>query len=148
MIEPVVPPQTPLQERIHGPLPVRFIPRTTDPEIIYGFAVVGDAGRVTDRDDYIWGRVSESLPWVATQGVTAHWLRHTTLTWVERTFSYAVARTFAGHRGKNSGTTDTYVKSYLDEVAAALAVLTGEPHPLARGVGHPAATVELGHRTI
>ncbi|WP_194829605.1 hypothetical protein [Nocardia sp. XZ_19_231] len=28
---------------------MRFIPRTTDPEIIYGFAVVGDAGRVTDR---------------------------------------------------------------------------------------------------
>ncbi len=58
----------------------------------------------------------------------------------ERTFSYAVARAFAGHRGKSSGTTDTYVKSHLHEVAAALAVLTGEPHPLARGVGHPAAT--------
>ncbi|GGN90676.1 hypothetical protein GCM10011610_49970 [Nocardia rhizosphaerihabitans] len=94
----------------------------------------------TRRYDYIWGRISESLPWVATQGVTAHWLRHTTLTWVERTFSYAVARAFAGHRGKSSGTTDTYVKSHLQEVAAALAVLTGEPHPLARGVGHPAAT--------
>ncbi|GGN90683.1 AbrB/MazE/SpoVT family DNA-binding domain-containing protein [Nocardia rhizosphaerihabitans] len=49
MIEPIIPPQTPLQERIHAPLPMRFIPRTTDPEIIYGFAVVGDAGRVTDR---------------------------------------------------------------------------------------------------
>ncbi|WP_328402260.1 hypothetical protein [Nocardia sp. NBC_00403] len=49
MIEPVIPPQTPLQERIHGPLPVRFIPRATDPEIIYGIAVVGDAGRVADR---------------------------------------------------------------------------------------------------
>ncbi|MGW6426543.1 hypothetical protein ACWF82_28050 [Nocardia sp. NPDC055053] len=49
MIEPVIPPRTPLQERIHGPLPVRFIRHTTDPEIIYGFAVVGDAGRVTDR---------------------------------------------------------------------------------------------------
>lgn len=94
----------------------------------------------TRRYDYIWGRISESLPWVATQGVTAHWLRHTTLTWVERTFSYAVARAFAGHRGKSSGTTDTYVKSHLQEVAAALAVLTGEPHPLARGAGHPAAT--------
>ncbi len=89
------------------------------------------------RYDYIWSRVGASLPWVATQGVTAHWLRHTTLTWVERTFSYAVARTFAGHRGKSSGTTDTYVKSDLHEVAAALTVLTGEPHPLARGIGHP-----------
>lgn len=26
------------------------------------------------RYDYIWGRISESPPWVATQGVTAHWL--------------------------------------------------------------------------
>ncbi len=89
------------------------------------------------RYDYIWARVGESLPWVAAQGITAHWLRHTTLTWVERTFSYAVARAFAGHHGKSSGTTDTYVKSHLHEVAAALAVLTGEPHPLARGGGHP-----------
>lgn len=41
-----------------------------------------------DTTTSIWGRISESLPSVATQGVTAHWLR--------------------------------------------LAVLTGEPHPLAR----------------
>ncbi|WP_194829616.1 hypothetical protein [Nocardia sp. XZ_19_231] len=32
------PPQTPLQERIHGLLPVRFIPRATDPEIFDGIA--------------------------------------------------------------------------------------------------------------
>ncbi len=49
MIEPVIPPQTALQERIHGPLPVRVIPRTGDPAIVYGMTVVGDAGRVTDR---------------------------------------------------------------------------------------------------
>ncbi|WP_228794549.1 hypothetical protein [Nocardia cyriacigeorgica] len=60
-----------------------------------------------------------------------HWLRHTTLTWVERTFSYAVAREVAGRRGKGDGTTTTYVKSHLQEVAAALSVLTGESHPLA-----------------
>ncbi|MGW6729632.1 tyrosine-type recombinase/integrase [Nocardia sp. NPDC055029] len=89
------------------------------------------------RYDYIWNRIGQSLPWVATQGVTTHWLRHTTLTWVERTFSYAVAQSFAGHRGKRSGTTDSYVKSQLHEVAAALAVLTGEPHPLARGTQPP-----------
>ncbi|MGY1868224.1 MULTISPECIES: tyrosine-type recombinase/integrase [Nocardia] len=82
------------------------------------------------RFDYIWNRIGETLPWVATQGITMHWLRHTTLTWVERTFSYAVAREYAGHRGKAHGTTATYVKSHLQEVAAALSVLTGEPHPL------------------
>lgn len=83
------------------------------------------------RYDHLWNRLGQELPWVATQGVTTHWLRHTTLTWVERTFSYAVAREYAGHSGKNGGTTATYVKANLHEVAAALAVLTGEPHPLA-----------------
>ncbi|WP_433620870.1 tyrosine-type recombinase/integrase [Nocardia sp. CA-120079] len=82
------------------------------------------------RFDYIWRRVGEALPWVATQGISMHWLRHTTLTWVERTFSYAVAREYAGHRGKAPGTTATYVKSHLQEVAAALSILTAEPHPL------------------
>ena len=65
------------------------------------------------------------------QQVSTHWLRHTTLTWVERTFSYAVARAYAGHSGKNDiGTTMTYVRAEVQEVAAALAALTGEPHPL------------------
>ncbi|MEV6336574.1 site-specific integrase [Nocardia vinacea] len=83
------------------------------------------------RYDNIWNRVGEVLPWVAAQGITMHWLRHTTLTWVERTFSYAVAREYAGHRGKTNGATATYVKSSLQEVAAALSIMTGEPHPLA-----------------
>ena len=38
------------------------------------------------RYDHLWTRVGRHLPWVAAQGVSAHWLRHTTLTWVERTF--------------------------------------------------------------
>lgn len=71
---------------------------------------------------------------VAAQQVSTHWLRHTTLTWVERHFGYAVARAYAGHTGRNdAGTTSTYVRADIDEVAAALAALTGEPHPLARG---------------
>ena len=83
------------------------------------------------RYDHLWHRIGLELPWVASQGVTTHWLRHTTLTWVERTFSYAVAREYAGHSGKTGGTTATYVKANLHEVAAALSVLTAEPHPLA-----------------
>lgn len=47
--------------------------------------------------------------------MTMHWLRHATLTWVERSFSCAGAREYAGHR---------------EEVAAALSVMTSEPHPL------------------
>ncbi len=84
------------------------------------------------RYDYLWTRLGKHLPWVARQGVTTHWLRHTTLTWVERNFGYGVAREYAGHTGKSdAGTTTTYVRADLHEVAAALAAMTGETHPLA-----------------
>jgi hypothetical protein len=66
--------------------------------------------------------------------VTAHWLRHTTLKWVERGFGQAVARAYAGHAetsGSETGATSIYTKAPLEEVAAALSALTGEPHPLA-----------------
>ncbi|NNH76028.1 site-specific integrase [Nocardia uniformis] len=84
------------------------------------------------RYDHLWARIGEDLPWVAVQGVTTHWLRHTTLTWVERHFGFAVARYFAGHDDKKAGSTVTYVKSNLLEIAAAVALMTGEPHPLVR----------------
>lgn len=83
------------------------------------------------RYDHLWLRLGKHLPWVATQQISTHWLRHTTLTWVERNFGYAVARAYAGHNGKSdAGTTSTYVRADLQEVAAALSTLTGEPHPL------------------
>jgi integrase/recombinase XerC len=55
------------------------------------------------------------------------------LTWIERNFGYAVAHAYAGHTdsGSETGATATYVRASLPEVAAALAALTGEPHPLA-----------------
>ena len=83
------------------------------------------------RYDHLWVRLGKHLLWVATQQVSTHWLRHTTLTWVERNFGYATARAYAGHTDNgNAGTTATYVRASLPEVAAALAALTGEPHPL------------------
>jgi site-specific recombinase XerD len=89
------------------------------------------------RYDHLWTRLGRQLPWVATQGISSHWIRHTTLTWVERNFGYAVARAYAGHAGSGSetGATATYVRASLTEVAAALAALTGEPHPLATTEG-------------
>lgn len=84
------------------------------------------------RYDHLWQRLGKHLPWVAAQQVTTHWLRHTTLTWVERNFGYAVARAYAGHTGKNdAGSTTTYVRADIQEVAVALAALTGEDHPVA-----------------
>ena len=75
---------------------------------------------------------ANDLPWVAAQGISTHWLRHTTLTWVERHFGYGIARAYAGHTD-NTGpaTTTTYIKASLQEVATALAAMTGQPHPLA-----------------
>ena len=89
----------------------------------------------TRRYDHLWARIGHHLPWVAIQGISTHWLRlrHTTLTWVERNFGYAVARAYAGHNDNTSdaGTTATYLRATLEEVPTALAALTGEPHPLA-----------------
>lgn len=61
-----------------------------------------------------------------------HWLRHSTLTWVERNLSQAVARAFAGHATSagEGGATATYVNATLQEIAQAVAALTGQPHPL------------------
>jgi integrase/recombinase XerC len=85
------------------------------------------------RYDHLWTRIGKQLPWAATQQISMHWIRHTTLTWVERNFGYAVARAYAGHTdsGGDAGATSTYVRAGVSEVAAALATLTGEPHPLA-----------------
>ena len=86
------------------------------------------------RYDGLWVRIGRHLPWARTQQVSTHWLRHTTLTWVERNFGFAVAHAYAGHTdgaGDTGSATSTYVRATLTEVATALAALTGEPHPLA-----------------
>jgi hypothetical protein len=85
------------------------------------------------RYDHLWHRIGQHLPWVATQQISIHWLRHTTLTWIERNFGYATARAYAGHTDSTGdpGSTNTYVRATLNEIAAALATLTGEPHPCA-----------------
>jgi hypothetical protein len=51
---------------------------------------------------------------------------------VERNFGIGVARAYAGHADTSSDlTTTSYIKADITEVAAALAALTREPHPLA-----------------
>lgn len=98
------------------------------------------AGSPISRGHYdtLWKRIHTTLPWTATQQVSTHWFRHTTLTWVERHFGYGVARDFAGHTDRKGGSTTTYIRSTVEETATALAALTGEPHPLARqGIGRP-----------
>ncbi|MFG1926863.1 tyrosine-type recombinase/integrase [Cryptosporangium sp. NPDC048952] len=96
------------------------------------------------RYNSLFARIGRHLPWAAAQGVSAHWLRHTTLTWVERVYGYAVAQAYAGHAEGTGGedTTLTYARAKLPEVAAALAGLVGEDHPLAEA--HPSAGSEMG----
>lgn len=38
------------------------------------------AALTSRRYDHLWKRIGEQLPWVAAQGISTHWLRHTTLT--------------------------------------------------------------------
>ncbi|VVJ21668.1 Uncharacterised protein [Amycolatopsis camponoti] len=83
------------------------------------------------RYDYLWERIGRHVTSVHTQNISTHWLRHTTLTWVERRFGYGVAHAYAGHSDSADSATVTYVKASLHDVATALAALTGEPHPLA-----------------
>ncbi len=37
------------------------------------------------RYDGLWARLGRVLPWVRTQQISMHWIRHTTLTWVQLT---------------------------------------------------------------
>lgn len=83
------------------------------------------------RYDQLWHRIGQQLPWVAAQGISAHWLCHSTLTWVERHFGYGVARAYAGHSDSTGPATTTCIKADLHAVATALAAMTGQPHPLA-----------------
>ena len=95
------------------------------------------------RYDGLWVRIGRHLPWVRTQQISTHWLRHTTLTWVERNFGFAIAHAYAGHTdgaGDTGSATSTYVRATLAEVATALAALTGEPHPLAEPEGRRSMT--------
>ncbi len=83
------------------------------------------------RYDLLWKRVKDNLPWAAKLGVSMHWPRHTTLTWVERRYGHAAARAYAGHTDTKGGSTLTCIKGVPHEVARVLAAYTREPHPLA-----------------
>jgi integrase/recombinase XerC len=91
----------------------------------------GRSGRPITRRRYntVFDRARPCLPWAERTPVSAHILRHTAITAVERHAGFAVAQAFAGHSA--SSVTGTYTRARLAEVAAAVAVLTGEAHPLA-----------------
>ncbi|WP_063131660.1 hypothetical protein [Nocardia fusca] len=49
MIAPVIPPQTPWQEQVHGPDPARRVPPVADRDVWVGVSRVAEGGRVTDK---------------------------------------------------------------------------------------------------
>jgi len=61
--------------------------------------------------------------------VSSHVLRHTAVTAIGRIAGHPVAQAFAGHTPPT--VTGRYLHATLTEVAQAVAVLTGEAHPLA-----------------
>ena len=81
------------------------------------------------RYDTIFSRARTCLDWTDRSPVSAHVLRHTAITAVGRLAGYPVAQAFAGHAPPS--VTGRYLHASVTEVAAAVAVLTGEPHPLA-----------------
>ncbi|MGA6205494.1 tyrosine-type recombinase/integrase [Nocardia testacea] len=88
---------------------------------------------ITDRRyDNLHNRFHRNLAWADAKGVTVHWLRHTTLTYVERHYGEAIARRYAAHKNTGLSATPIYTTASLPECAEALSALTGQPHPLAR----------------
>ena len=67
------------------------------------------------RFEKLWRRIGEQIPWVAEEQVSNHWLRHSTLTWVERaTSSNSIASKYAGH---GPGTvTEGYTRARKEEI--------------------------------
>lgn len=99
---------------------------------------------ITDRFyDRLFARARRHLGWDPRTPVTAHVLRHTAITRVGRIAGYPVAQAFAGHAPPT--VTGRYLHATLADVATAVAIMTGEPHPLAhtevtsshRGCGSP-----------
>lgn len=102
------------------------------------FWTVSGQALTSRRYDAMFERARRLLPWAERTQVSAHVLRHTAITAVGRLAGYPVAQAFAGHAP--SGTTGRYMYASVDEVASAVAVLTGELHPLASSEpgAHPA----------
>jgi hypothetical protein len=72
------------------------------------------------RYDHLWDRLGRHLPWVRAQQISMHWIRHTTLTWVEG-------------RGVASGAT---FRHWRGDAVAGAAALPGVWWARGPGAGH------------
>lgn len=79
------------------------------------------------RFETLWRRLRMELPWAEKIGVSSHWIRHTTITWVDRASNPTIAQAFAGHTP--ASITASYSKPGAQELANVLAMLTGTEPP-------------------
>lgn len=86
------------------------------------------------RYNTIFDRARPCLRWADRIPVSAHVLRYTAINAVGRVAGYAVAQAFAGHAPPSA--TALYLRARPCDVAAAVGVLTGEPHPAELGNEH------------
>jgi hypothetical protein len=73
----------------------------------------------------LWKRLRDEIRWVAEKQVSNHWLRHTTLTWVDRVVSSpAITSKYAGHGP--STVTASYTSARIDEIKQAHSSIFGK----------------------
>lgn len=81
------------------------------------------------RYNTLFPRLQKLVSFSTNARLDSHTLRTTAIALVERVAGHEVARTFAGHAAPD--VTSGYAEASLEEVAAAISHLTGEPHPRA-----------------
>jgi integrase len=104
---------------------------STDPVFFFHQKGPGQ-GRPLSRGRYetLWKRISKELSWVSEKRVSNHWIRHTTLSWLDRAGTpETVVSKYAGHGSAN--VTQRYTKVRLEEISKAHERLFGKAHPLA-----------------
>ncbi|MET9028718.1 site-specific integrase [Nocardia sp. NPDC004168] len=86
------------------------------------------------RYQYLVRRFRRELPWADDLQMNMNWVCYTTEVFVETNFGRHTARLFKQRRarGRNTEDQNRFDPHRLATVAAVLAALTGEPHPLAR----------------
>jgi integrase/recombinase XerC len=77
------------------------------------------------RFERLWERLREEILWVAEKQVSNHWLRHSTLTWVDRVVSSpAITSKYAGHGPAT--VTSGYTSARIDEIKQAHSSIFGK----------------------
>ncbi len=79
------------------------------------------------RYDTLYGRIQRTLPWAAETMLTNHSLRKTGASIVERIAGTETARLYLRH-GRRT-TTQTYTEASMRQLAEAIEIYTGRPHP-------------------